>query len=172
VATHTPATEIDQAKVAAYLNARYHADREAWLDSCHRWLMFAVILFGSSALLDMAPWARAGAAFLTVSMGAFDLVFSLSDRARSHSFLRKQYLAIAAKLELPKGSLAQASSEMLVLSGDEEPTYYAVHALAENWATRAVFGPGTQLPCEVSWFRGLLRHLFRFDRHTFSCGPP
>lgn len=168
MATHAPATPVEQAKVCALLNGRYHADREAWFDWCHRILMFGVIMGGSSALLDIWPWAKAGSALLAVALGTLDLVFSLSDRARDHSYLRKQYFAIAAELEKPRASSSKAQAAMMLLAADEEPPYFAAHALAENWAVQAVLGPSAPVPCKVGWFRKRLRHLMRFDQATFA----
>lgn len=111
MATHPTTSALEQAKVSALLNGRYHADREAWFDGWRRIFMFGIILSGSSALLDLVPWAKAGAALLAVAFGAADLVFSLSDRARKHAFLRKQYFTVAAQLELPRASAAKAQDD-------------------------------------------------------------
>lgn len=130
MATQSPATALEQAQVCALLNGRYHGDRQAWYDGWHRFLMLGVILAGSGALLDiLLPWARGLASFATVAFGTFDLVFSLSDRALKHGFLRKRYLEIAARLEQPRANPAQAQSEMMMLAAEEDPPYYAVHAL-------------------------------------------
>lgn len=169
MASQPPTTALEQAKVCALLNGRYHADREAWFDWCHRILMFGVILGGSSALLDIWPWAKAGAALSAVALSTLDLVFNLSDRARNHSYLRKRYFAVAADLEGRRASASKAQADMMLLAADEEPPYYAVHALAENWAIQAVLGTAAKLPCKVGWFRKRLRHLIRFDQETFAC---
>lgn len=169
MATQPPTSALEQAKVGAFLNGRYHADREAWFDWCHRILMFGVIVGGSSALLDVWPWLRVSASFSAVVFGTLDLVFNLSNRARTHSFLRKQYLAVAADLESPRASPANAQAEMMRLAAEEEPPYFAVHALAENWAIRAVLGPEASPPCKVGWLAKRLRHIRRYDQESFAC---
>lgn len=170
MAAKPPTTEIERAKVCALLNARYHADREAWYDGWHRILMSGVIIGGSGALLDILwPWTRGLASFAVVIFGTIDLVFSLSDRARKHGFLRKRYLEVAADLERPRANARSAQAEMMLFSAEEDPPYYAVHALAENWATRAILGSDVELPCRIGWFRRLFRHVWRFDEGSFSC---
>lgn len=105
---------------------------------------------------------------MAVAFATLDLVFNLSDRARTHAFLRRQYFVIAAALERPRANAAKAQADMLKLAAEEEPPYLAAHALAENWATRAVLGPSVPLPCRVGWLRRRLRHFIRFDGQDFG----
>jgi len=83
-AAATATEAIERARVSCEMNARYHACREAHLDSLHRWLMFGVIATGAAAIFNILPaWLRdvfAGAAAL---FGALDLTFDLSNRART-----------------------------------------------------------------------------------------
>ncbi|HEY5722338.1 MAG TPA: hypothetical protein VIT45_08445 [Allosphingosinicella sp.] len=172
MAANTPSA-IKAAKFCAYLNGAYHADREAHLDGWHRFLMFSVIMLGTSALLEVLPdWARLSASLATAAIGAADLVLNLSVRARTASFLRKGYFDIAAALE--EGSLdpPKADAAMLRLISDEEPPYRAAHALAENWATGAVYGDKRPLPCRVSGWRRFTRHFVRHASHNFSVDAP
>ena len=47
-----------EARADCLMNARYHSAREAFLDTVHRWFMFAVIAFGAVAVVDLAPKKR------------------------------------------------------------------------------------------------------------------
>jgi hypothetical protein len=163
------AKQIDAAKFDAYLNGAYQADREAYLDGWHRALMFGVIVLGASAVIDIMPaWARTIATMLTAVLAAADLVLDLSVRARTASFLRKGYFEVAAKLEERSISPQGAHAEMLRLAAEEEPPYKAAHAVAENWATTAVFGSSKPLPCRVGPWRRLTRNAVHYHGHDFS----
>jgi hypothetical protein len=168
VATDPPRA-IKAAKFSALLNGQYHADREAHLDWWHRLFMFAVILLGASAVIDVLPqWARVTASIGTAAIGAADLLFDLSVRARNASFLRKSYFEIAAALEEGGIQPDKAEADMLRLAAEEEPPYKAAHALAENWATCAVYGGDEPLPCSVSTWRRLTRNVLHHAGHSFS----
>ena len=169
MATVPTAKQVSAAKFDAYLNGAYQADREAYVDRWHRALMFGVIVLGASAVIDIMPaWARTVATMLTAVLAAADLVLDLSVRARTASFLRKGYFEVAAKLEEQSITPRAAHAEMLRLAAEEEPPYKAAHAIAENWATMAVFGPSKALPCKVGpWWR-LTRNLMHYHGHNFS----
>lgn len=171
MAADETAGQVSSAKFCAFLNGAYQADREAYLDGWHRLLMFAVIMLGTSAVIAVVPgWARVTASVATAAIGAADLVLGLSVRARTASFLRKGYFEIAAGLEDRSLSPRKAEAAMLRLAADEEPPYKAAHAVAENWATRAVYGDNRPLPCNISRWRRLTRHMFRYNSHDFSAG--
>jgi hypothetical protein len=44
------ATPLERARISCDMNARYHACREAYLDTLHRWLMFGIIALGAAAI--------------------------------------------------------------------------------------------------------------------------
>jgi hypothetical protein len=107
------------------MNGRYHADREAFLDGCHRWAMFTIIVLGASAFSDLlAEWAKHTAALASAVLAAIDLVFDLSVRARNHASLRESYFHVAANLESDRISAAAAQGEMMILAAKEEPPYF------------------------------------------------
>lgn len=169
MASDTTARELNAAKISALMNGRYHADREAFLDGWHRWFMFAVILLGASALVEtLPPSVRILASVLTAALGAIDLVFSLSVRARAHSYLREAYFEIAASLKAGSMNSTKAEAQMLRLAAKEEPIYCALHAHAENWATRAVIGFDKPLSCRVPFWKSFLRNVCRFSGSNFS----
>jgi len=49
------ASEIEAIAISCLTNAHYHASREAFLDTTHRWFMFGVIALGTAALVDIFP---------------------------------------------------------------------------------------------------------------------
>jgi hypothetical protein len=169
MATDEATGKVAAAKVTALLNGQYQADREAHLDWWHRIFMFAVIVLGASAVFELLPaWARLTASLATAVTGAADLMFDLSVRARTAAVLRKSYFEIAAALEAGEMNAQQAKTAMLRLSAEEEPPYKAAHAIAENWATRAVFGTGADLPCNVTRWHRITRNLFHHAGHDFG----
>lgn len=173
MAANSTAGPVKSAKFSALLNGQYQADREAHLDWWHRVLMFSVIMLGASAIIDVLPeWARVVASIATAFCAAADLLFDLSVRARNASFLRKGYFEIAADLESGAIGAQQAEAAMLRLSAEEEPPYRAAHALAENWATGAVFGAERPLPCKVRKWRRITRHYLHHAGHDFSVRIP
>ena len=169
IKTHSLANEqADSARFGAFMNGAYHADREAFLDGVHRWLMFAVIVLGASALTDLlSPHSKMIATGLGALAGTFDLVFDLSTRARKHGYLRRDYFAQAAKMAEGSVSPADAQAAMLMLAAEEEPPYYAAMALAENWANGAVY-MDRPAPRRIGWWSKLTRHLLHRDGESFT----
>jgi hypothetical protein len=91
------AASLTALRCSYLMNARYHATREAFLDNVHRWFMFAVIMLGAGALIDIfphpaAPQGSVGPKELfaasTAVIAALDLTFDLSNRARTHSLMK------------------------------------------------------------------------------------
>ncbi|HEX8623501.1 MAG TPA: hypothetical protein VF782_00335 [Allosphingosinicella sp.] len=165
-------TPVDAARIEALTNARYHADREAFLDSVHRFFVALIIIFGLSALLDLVPWAKAGASVITAVLGVLDLVLQLVERARAHAVLKERYFDIDADLQATSPNVTKAHQAMTRLAGKEEPPFTAVHAVAENWATCSILGPSVPVPCHVSGIRWVFRHWFRHSGVSFSSGRP
>lgn len=164
-----PTVAAKSARFCAYLNGSYNADREAFLDLSHRVLMFAVIMLGASSISAVMPqWGLPWVGVATAAIGAADLLLNLSVRARTASYLRKSYFEIAAKLEEGKLTPDQAQAEMLRLAAEEEPPYRAAHAVAENWASGAVYASERPTPCRVSFWRRTTRNIFRHGGHDFS----
>jgi hypothetical protein len=86
---------IEACTVSCLTNAQYHACREAYLDTIHRWFMFLVIAFGGAAITDILPQLTGTDAKLTTDLlvaggavlAALDLTFDLSNRARAHAMM-------------------------------------------------------------------------------------
>lgn len=169
MATADATQQIEAATCVAYMNGMYHADREAVLDRRHRTMMFFVIALGTSAVVR--PFGIEfdiyfGAA--TALVGAIDLSFNFSVRARNHAYLRKEYFRVAAALAEGKCSPKSANAKMTDLAAEEEPVFMAALSVAHNWATRAVYGAGATLPCRVSRLQRVLRHTFKMTDVDFT----
>jgi hypothetical protein len=170
MASNSPATPVEAARIEALANGRYHADREAHLDTVHNLLIALVIILGASALGDLFPaWGKAAAGAATVIAGTLDLVLKLVERARAHAVLREKYFEIDARLQATGASAASAKQAMSALAGKEEPPFMAAHAVAEVWATMSVLGSAAA-PCCIPPRRRFLRHWLRQNGADFSAG--
>ena len=121
----------------------YHAEREAYLDGAHRWLMFLVIVFGTSAVVDIfpnLPWIKPLLSAAAAVMGALDLTFDLSGRARNHAVMKRRYSDVLTSCLRNADELAVARSSLMELAGEEEPAYHALIALSHNMAESQVYG--------------------------------
>ena len=99
------ATPLEAITISCLTNAHYHSGREAFLDTVHRWFMFMVIALGATALTDVFPRISHSVFGLSLDIGAvkeacaasaaiiaaLDLTFDLSNRARSHSMMKRRY---------------------------------------------------------------------------------
>lgn len=169
MAPDEPSASIDAAKFAAYQNGSYHADREGILDRRHRVMMFLVIALGTTSVVGpFGSIAQTYSGVITALIGAVDLAFGFSIRARNHAYLRKEYFRIAAAVASRKCKPLDAEAKMMELAADEEPIFMAAHAIAENWAMKAVYGDKKPLPCEIGWLRRQFRHLFLMTDVNFS----
>jgi hypothetical protein len=150
------------------MNARYHAAREAFLDNVHRWLMFGVIALGAGAVaavaakLGIPDWASplfgAGAAIL----GALDLTFDLSNRARCHALMKRRYFELLADVESGARPLLDAEACIYRFAADEEPAYHALLVTSWNAAVGTVYGDD-EGKCDVPWLHRLLQNIWRFE---------
>jgi hypothetical protein len=82
--------------VNCLMNAQYHASREAFLDGVHRWFMFGVIIASAGSIAATAKtffsvnWIELVLAALAATIGTLDLVFDLSNRARTHALMKRR----------------------------------------------------------------------------------
>lgn len=139
------ALTIEGVTVSCLMNAHYHGGREAFLDTVHRWFMFGVIALGAAALVDVIAGptkepikalCAAGAALL----GALDLTFDLSNRARMHSMMKRRYFDLLADVREGRKTLAEGKVCLERYSGDEEPPYRVLLLACWNLAQRGVYG--------------------------------
>lgn len=144
---------------------RYHARRQAHYDLTHNLLMFAVICFGSAAFGNMfsQPEALGLAAAL---VAAFDLVWSLSTKARDHNFLRMRFSALASdirSLDPTADRLADWKKKRLDIENDEGPIYWAVEKSCFN-EVREALGRTKEPPTKLTRAEYWLMNWLRFER--------
>jgi hypothetical protein len=184
-ASRPMATEIDAFRVECLMNARYHATREAFLDSVHRWLMFGVIVSGAVPVLDFfaimggiasAPSAHGVEASAVVKavmgagallFGALDLVFDLSNRARAHALMKRRYFELLADVVDGQKDLVHATACMNRFSADEEPAYHAVIASAWNAAQQMVYGKEAY-KCKLPPLHAFFKNFRRFEGTNYD----
>jgi len=159
-------------------NAHYHADREAFLDSVHRWFMFVVITLGAGALLDTLPRLAAGAvgwrelsSLAAAVIAALDLTFDLSNRARDHALMRRRYHELRADVIEGVKTLHQAQVCLDRFSADEEPSYRVVFLASWNLAQESVYGDETE-QYTISGAARFFRHLARRSTAEFKLKKP
>jgi hypothetical protein len=181
------AATVTSLRCSCLMNARYHATREAFLDNVHRWFMFAVIVLGAGALIDIFPKGtdteahgsvgikEAFAAFAAI-IAALDLTFDLSNRARTHSLMKRRYFELIADLVSGEKTPEQVEACMERFNADEEPAYHALIATSYNAAQEAVYGleaysykiPTAHLFCKNFWrFGGT-----KYEHSTKPIGRP
>jgi hypothetical protein len=173
---------IERAKTSCLMNARYHASREAFLDTVHRWFMFGIIAFGAGALIDIfgpANTAKGGgganelvkAAFAAGSalLGALDLTFDLSNRARTHALMKRRYLELLADLTAGTQHIIGYEAEIHRIGADEEPVFFALLCSCWNAAQKSVYGHDALL-FRIPRHHLVLRNVFRFSAAEY--GPP
>lgn len=129
-------------------NAHYHAGREAFLDTVHRWFMFGVVFFGAAALTDLLPqvaqggppWLKSALAAVAALIGALDITFDLSNRARSHAIMKRRYFELWADVRGARRTLEESQDCLDRFNADEEPPYRALLFGCRNRAEMEVFG--------------------------------
>lgn len=136
--------EREQLRFNVLRNAIYHTSRRRKLELINRFFNFFVILLGTAAMTDILSlwhvpiqWTGAGVAIV----GALQLVFDFGRAARDHQALQRDYYFLLAEIE--KGAatpenIANWSSQMIRIAGDEPPTLRAADAKAYNEALDAL----------------------------------
>lgn len=120
-------------------SARYHARRQAFLDGCHKWIMFAIIVAGTftfASFGEEAGGAEAAVALVAPVLGALDLVFGLSHKARDHGWLYRSFMDLVADLQDPERLTETEAHDLRVrfvrLCGEEPPIFHVVNAACQN----------------------------------------
>ena len=161
---------LDGLRCDLLMNARYHASREAFLNSVHRILMFLIILSGASATADLfpeKPWVRGALAAAAAAFAALDLTADLSNRARCHALMKRRYFELLADLAAERKSEAEIEERMHSYSADEEPAFHALLALCWNAAQEMVYG-SKRHQYDVPMYQRLLKNVLRFGRTNYD----
>jgi len=164
----TEAARIDAFRCICLMNARYHSTREAFLDTVHRWLMFGIIIFGASSVIDFShPWVKVASGALAAIFGALDLVFDLSNRARAHALMKRRYFELLADVTEGHKDVTGGYACMHRISADEEPAYHALISASWNAAQEMVYGSNAE-KYEIGWFKTVCKNLLRFEGSEFT----
>ena len=150
------------------MNARYHASREAFLDTVHRFLMFAIIVLGAAAVTDLlnAPWIKGAFAAFASVFAAIDLTADLSNRARTHALMKRRYFELLADLTVGDKSPADIEASMHRCSADEEPAFHALLAASWNAAQEMVYG-STADQYKIPYLHNLLKNVRRYGQAKY-----
>jgi hypothetical protein len=172
-----PSAPIDAFRVGCLMNARYHASREAFLDTVHRWFMFTVIMLGAAALIDVVPAGyldvlhiKAVFGALAAVIAALDLAFDLSNRARVHSLMKRRYFELLADVVEGKRSIPEAEACKNRYAADEEPAYHALLATSWNAAQEMVYGDHAE-SLDISKWHRFWKNFWRFGGKQYQLKP-
>lgn len=148
--------------------ALYHSIRQHWLEQCHRWALFVVIVFGTGSvgsILAGAPTEVAAAlGCVPATMGALDLVFAFSDRAHHHNSLYRGFCELLGDIEseAPSDDLTRTWTKRLhMLFASEPPPYRALEAWCHNAVCAMRNSPENQR-LRIPYAHILLRNIFSF----------
>jgi len=166
-----PRKGVRPVRKTCYMNIHYHAGREAFLDSTHRWFMFAVILSGAAAFSDLVPAFRTWAPAVAALIGALDLTFDLSNRARSHALFRRRYCEVLGDFEAGHIDADKAKAKLSAIEAEEEPVYLAALMISNNRAERQVYDEHELTLIDVPVGHRLFQNLWRFDDHDYKDVP-
>ncbi|WP_041801357.1 hypothetical protein [Rhodopseudomonas palustris] len=136
--------------------------------------MFLVIAFGATALTDVLPRISHSVFGFSLDVGAvkeacaasaaiiaaLDLTFDLSNRARSHSMMKRRYYELLADLREGQKTIEHGRVCLERFSADEEPMYRVLYLSCWNSAQMTVFGKLAK-KFEISFCGNLFKNWFR-----------
>lgn len=159
---------------SAERNAVYHLARESWYDACHSLVMFLVIVTSTGAVVGLAAevgWA-AYSPVIPVVLGALDMAFRFSEKARRHGYLSRRSKEVAADLtaNIPtEDSVRAATGRLWAIYGEESAEFCVVNAIAYNQVARHVGRGEQQIP--TRWWQRFMRHVLRFETADIRLPP-
>lgn len=137
--------------------------------------MFFVIVFGSAAFASSLNSPELFGALAAV-IGAADLVFSFSHRARDHEILYRRFSEIAAdikqKQKPSEDQLTLWERKRIEIEADEPPIYWALEASCDNEATIARGWEKYNGLVSLSFSQKRLMNLFTFAKDDMPRTPP
>lgn len=164
-------------KFQALRNAVYHKSRQRRLEWWARVANLVTIMLGSTAAAKAFGYGgeltEVFIGFLVAAVGALQLVYDWSSRARTHEFLQRRFYEVLAKLEeideddISRVELQKFNAELTRIYADEPPTLRALDAVAYNEALDSLGGAkGDRL--EISWWQALWKHTYAFAETHFD----
>jgi len=149
------------------MNAQYHAGREAFLDTVHRWFMFIVIALGAGALVDVFHGLKELFAASAAIIAALDLTFDLSNRAREHAMHKRRYFELLAQLNANEKTPEQVRVCIDQYSADEEPQYRVMLLACWNAAQMTIYGKEA-IQYDIPGFANFFKNWFRRPAADFK----
>lgn len=164
--------EVFELRHMALRNALYHSARRQWLENWSRLFSFLIIILGTSAAIDLTikvPHMRELLPLAIATIGALQLVYDFSGKAKNHAFLQARYYNLLATIdECTAASSEQCAawkSEFSRIAADAPPVMRALDAVADNQATSALLGGGPRL--KVTYWEWLTRNFIVHHRSSF-----
>ena len=163
-------------RFAALRNAHYHLSRQAWFDRWNRLFNVLIIASGTALAWQISQQNEAVGVVVAISttvIGSLQLVLDLGGQARNHEFLKRRYFEVLAeieKLENPSQvDKSRLKAQLLSLSAEEPPTYWALDAIAYNQIVHSMYGvEGKEHRCLVSWWQLRTRHILYYAGVNFT----
>lgn len=156
-------------------SARYHVLRKAFYSRIHSWMMVIVVFSGSAAaaiiskqLLTDSPQIILIVLIPTL-MGAIDLVWNPSGRARDHEVLARRFYWVAKLVDVEKADQDQVrewNNSLLSAYEDEPDIFHALNAECYNAATKAL-GVDKKKYKTIGWWPRLFRQWIRYTAEDF-----
>ena len=160
---------ISDLSFAIEKSMRYHQRRRGHYETCHRWIMFGVIVGPAVVALLNVPVGIV----ITVPavLGALDLVWAPSHRARDHEMLFRAFseLAIKVRSETEDPQYDEWVEKRIRIEADEPPIYTALEADCDNEVRRA-WGKDKQL-VHIGSYHRLTMNLCRYPATHYDPRP-
>lgn len=158
-------------------NALYHTSRRLTFDRWNRWFSFLVIIFGASAAADLFKsvnfnqWSGY-AGFAAAVVGAMQLVFDFSGKARDHQALQRDYYHLLAEIEeIPNSGHSEHAiwqAKMTRIAGDEPPVFRALDAKAYNDALSGLGVYPMDQRIVIPWHHRILGQIWAFEGYNYK----
>ena len=182
MSTKTP--RIEDLRFRALQNALYHTARRRVLENRNRWMNFLIVAGGAATVIQAVeravplegvfgiPWHAILGTIITL-IGALQLVFDFSGRARTHEILQRRYYDLLGSIEECVDPDAEVRTKIMGqiarISGEEPPIYRALEALTYNEATDALYGKdAAHERCTVKWCQSITRNHLHWNGADFT----
>mgnify|MGYP001810027995 CR=1 FL=1 len=147
----------------AQLSTLYHRKRERFFDFWDRFIKGVAIIGGSAAFARLgSPDVTAYAAGLVAVSSTFSLVFGLSERARRHSDLARQFIMLEADItakgerEFTEPDINRWDAKVREIEAAEPPAHRALVITCQNELAIAHNQGESVHP--LGWWQRSLRH--------------
>lgn len=163
----------DSVRFDVLRSAFYNSARHDHYARAHRWIMFAVVAFGTAGVgnfLLAIKIDQVALAATTAILATIDLVLDLRGKAELHGRLKQQFFALLAKIERNREpstkQVCEWQAEFIELTALEPTEFRAVNAIAYNDAVDAL---GRDPKKEkLKWYHRLFGSYFSFRGHDFG----